>query len=465
MLLDFFVSLQTKPILMKKPSLKNILDLTFFAILVIFSVLVYSTYNRAQQVKQNRLLVNNVSNVNDVLEKVLSNSIDMETGARGFTLTGEEDYLSVYKQGRIDVKTWIDSLVRLTSDHSVKLQNLRKLENLIAARDSISAVMINTRKDKGLQAAVDIVKTGKGKRIMDSIRISVMDNQKEALKVLKANLKYTEENVKARNINFALFTIITLVITTFAYVKIRQMAKLLLKDREIQQNLVDELTIQNRQVNEFASITSHNLRSPAANITALVSMIDADTSLEEYRESFGMLEKISGNLNESLHQLTEVLSIRRNTLVETEKIILADTFNKTLDSLQGQINETQAEISCDFQKAPQLNYPRIYLESIFHNLISNALKYSKPNVKPQVHMWSELSGGQVLLHIKDNGIGIDLNRHGHKMFGMSQKFTNHPDSKGIGLFMTKAQIESMNGTIAVESKPGLGTTFTISFSQ
>lgn len=450
---------------MKNFSLKNILDITFFVILIIFSVLVYSTYNRAQQVKENRLLVNNVSNVNDVLEKILSNSIDMETGARGYTLTGENDYLSVYKQGRVDVKMWVDSLVKLTDDnsHSVKLKDLPKLENLIASRDSISAVMINTRKDFGLEAAVKIVKTGKGKRIMDSIRASVMDNQKEAVKILRANLKYTEENVKARNTNFILFALITLIITIFAYIRIRQMTKTLIADQHIQKNLIDELTVQNRQVNEFASITSHNLRSPAANISALISTVDEDTTLEEYQDAFDMLKSISSTLNDSLDQLMEVLSIRRNTLVETEKMQLIDIFKKTTDSLSGQIDEKNAEITTDFKQAPELNYSRMYLESIFHNLISNALKYSKPDVPAQIQLRSEISGEYLILYIKDNGIGIDLERHGQKMFGMNQKFTNHPDAKGIGLFMTKAQIESLKGQISVESNPGVGTTFKVSF--
>lgn len=449
---------------MKKITLKNALDLTFFAILIVFAILVYSTYNRAQQVKQHRLLVNNVGNVNDVLEKVLSNSIDMETGARGFTITGEEDYLSVYKQGRIDVKLWIDSLKELTRNKSVPLKDLPKLESLIASRDSISAVMINARKEQGLDAAVAIVKTGKGKRIMDSIRVSVMDNQKEALKILKANLKYTEDNVQARNVNFILFAGIMLIIIVFAYIKLRQNTKYVINDRIIQKKLVDELTVQNQQVNEFASITSHNLRSPAANITALISTIDEETTLEEYRSSFDMLKKISTSLNESLNQLMEVLSIRRSKVIETQTMRLQGIFEKTIDSLQGQIKKADAQVTGDFEKAPELTYSRMYLESIFHNLISNALKYRKPDEAPVIRVWSEISGHYLLLHVNDNGIGIDLHKHGHKMFGMNQKFTNHPDSKGIGLFMTKAQIESLNGKIAVESEPGKGTMFTVSFA-
>ena len=449
---------------MKKISLKTAIDATFFAIIIIFSVLVYSTYNRAQLVKQNRLIVNHTSNVNDVLEKILSSTIDIETGARGYTITGEEDYLSVYTKGRENLKIWIDSLKSLNETDEIQLKKLDTLQRLIEAKKNINAEVISARREKGMDAAAEIVKSGRGKEIMDSIRVSVLDYQKSAVRILSINIKQTEENVKARNLNFILFTLATLTIVSFAYYKLRKNAKTLLQDKIIQENLLDELTLQNRQLNEFASITSHNLRSPAANITSLISTIDDDSTIDEYKMLFDMLKKIGQSLNDSLNQLMEVLHIRRNKLVEKETLDFQQIFNKTIDTLQGEMLKSAAVVKADFTNTPQLNYSRIYLESIFHNLISNALKYRDISRIPEINVRTETKGNHIILQVKDNGIGIDLSRHGSKIFGMNQRFTNHTDSKGIGLFMTKTQIESLNGKIAVASELNVGTTFTVTFT-
>ncbi len=449
---------------MKKKSLKTEIDLTFSIVLVVFFVLVYSTYNRAQLVNQNREIVSHVNNVNDILENIMASIVDIETGARGYVITGEEDYLSAYKKSDQNLTTLIDSLQNMNKRNVLKLKKLSTLEKLIESKKLISARMIEERREEGMIAAAAVVKTGRGKALMDSIRMSILDNQKEALRNLSNNIQETKENVNARNNNFLLFTFVTLILLGFSYYQIRKNAKMLLVEKSIQQNLMEELTLQNRQLNEFASITSHNLRSPAANITALIATIDADSEIEEYKSLFEMLKKVGQNLNDSLNQLMEVLHINRNKLIEKEQINFEDVFKKTIESLQGEILNSEAKITSDFSAAPHIMYSPIYLESIFHNLISNALKYRDKNRRPIIALRTDIKGSNLNLYITDNGIGIDLARHGAKMFGMNQRFTDRPDSKGIGLFMTKTQIESMNGKISVASEPNTGSTFTIQFA-
>ena len=71
----------------------------------------------------------------------------------------------------------------------------------------------------------------------------------------------------------------------------------------------------------------------------------------------------------------------------------------------------------------------------------------------------------VTLFFKDNGMGIDLERNRDKIFGLYQRFHNHPDSKGLGLYLVKSQVESLGGSISVESEVDKGTTFTITFKN
>lgn len=112
-----------------------------------------------------------------------------------------------------------------------------------------------------------------------------------------------------------------------------------------------------------------------------------------------------------------------------------------------------------------INFNISYLESILLNLLSNALKY-RSNKRP-LEIWVKTrntSKGIELIFI-DNGLGIDLKRHKNKVFGLYQRFHNHPDSKGIGLYMVQAQVKSLGGNISVKSEVDKGTQFSILFKK
>lgn len=447
---------------MGKISLKTTIDITFIVIVASFAILAYSIHSRSQSVKQNRMIVNHTSNINSVLEKVLSSTIDIETGTRGYTITGDENYLEVYNHGHKNLEIWIDSLRSMNETDEYQSKKLDTLEKLIESKQKVSAMVIKARKEYGMEEAAALIKNGRGKEVMDSIRRSIRDYQDQAVVILSDNLIQTEENVQARNNRFFLFIIVTFTILIFAYIKIRQNTKRLLLDKIIQENLMDELTIQNQQLNDFASITSHNLRSPASNITALIATIEDDSPIEEYKTIFEMLRKVAQNLNDSLNQLMEVLHIKKNR-AEKELLSFQLIYSKTIESLQGEILKSGAIIKADFKEVAEIAYSKIYLESIFHNLISNALKYRALERTPEITIRSERKNNIVYLYVIDNGLGIDLTKNGHKIFGMNQIFHNHPEAKGIGLFMTKTQIESMKGKISVASEVNIGTTFTVMF--
>src|SRR5204862_7039039 len=102
------------------------------------------------------------------------------------------------------------------------------------------------------------------------------------------------------------------------------------------------------------------------------------------------------------------------------------------------IMETNDENVSDFSKAPEMEYSAVYLESIMQNMLSNALKYHSPKRTPIIRFETLKSNDGIMLEITDNGLGIDLKRHGSKIFGLNKVFHDHPEAKGIGLFMTKA---------------------------
>jgi signal transduction histidine kinase len=104
-----------------------------------------------------------------------------------------------------------------------------------------------------------------------------------------------------------------------------------------------------------------------------------------------------------------------------------------------------------------------YMESIFYNLISNAIKYQSGDRKLQINISSYPDGSNVILEVKDNGIGMDLDQSGSKLFGLYQRFHDHVGGKGLGLYLVKTQVEALGGSISVESEVNEGCTFRITF--
>jgi hypothetical protein len=175
----------------------------------------------------------------------------------------------------------------------------------------------------------------------------------------------------------------------------------------------------------------------------------------------GLLKSVSGSLNETMLNLNEVVNIQTNIGLVTEDLNLKKYVLNSLQVLETKIKEKQATVHLNIAAETTVNYNPAYLESILYNLISNAIRYSDPYKELIININLIEEGTTKFLEISDNGIGIDLTRNGNKIFGMYKTFTNHKDSKGIGLFITKNQIEAMGGYITIESELNQGTTFKI----
>jgi signal transduction histidine kinase len=228
-------------------------------------------------------------------------------------------------------------------------------------------------------------------------------------------------------------------------------------------SITDDLRLKNEQLQEFTQIVSHNLRSPVGNILSLLNFIENAETEEERTEYVNLLKEAGSTTLTTLHELNEVLQIKQNRNIERQKLDFEQVFVNVRRMLVARIVETNAVIIRDFSAAPGIEYPNIYLESILLNLLSNALKYHHPDRKPVIHLKTEKVAGKILLSVSDNGQGINMQRYGHQMFKLRKTFHKHPESRGIGLFMIKNQIEAMGGDISVSSVEKEGTTFLIKF--
>lgn len=162
-----------------------------------------------------------------------------------------------------------------------------------------------------------------------------------------------------------------------------------------------------------------------------------------------------------LNILNEVASMQTDINTNKETINLKSYITKTEEILVAEINAKGARIINNVPSELNFSYNPAYMESILLNFISNSIKYSHPHRKPVVTLNAYKEGGRVVLEISDNGLGIDLKKYGKQLFNLHKTFHDNPDARGVGLFITKNQVETLGGKIDVQSDVGKGTTFKI----
>lgn len=224
------------------------------------------------------------------------------------------------------------------------------------------------------------------------------------------------------------------------------------------------LVRQNQQLESFTHISSHNLRAPIANMISLSELLQQTEDPAKRENLIQMLSRSAKGALTTLDDIGMALKVSKDIHQDLVPMRFEDILNKTLMILKGEIRKTEAAIKSDFSACEVIEYPRIYLESIFLNLLSNALKYTSPQRKPEISVQSYCEGGNIRLEVCDNGLGINLDKHRDKVFGLYKTFHRHEDSRGVGLFMTKTQVEAMGGSIEVQSKVGQGTCFIVHFA-
>jgi PAS domain S-box-containing protein len=259
----------------------------------------------------------------------------------------------------------------------------------------------------------------------------------------------------------------TIRVTEFRDITERKIAEQKIVEQNAKlQALTDDLVKKNNQLEEFTQIVSHNLRSPVGNITTLLNFYENAASENERQEYFSLLKESSATTLYMLNEVNEVLKIKQNKNIEKEMLTFSAVLQQVIKLLNAKISQSAAVINADFSESPVIHYPRIYLESIILNLLDNGLKYAHPERKPELHFKTYKDRqGHLYLAVKDNGLGLNLNKYGHYMFKLRKTFHRHPESKGIGLFMIKNQIESMGGEITLTSVENEGSTFFVNFNK
>src|SRR5690606_24852587 len=171
------------------------------------------------------------------------------------------------------------------------------------------------------------------------------------------------------------------------------------------------------------------------------------------------------NMITTMNDLNKLMDTRLEDELPADEVGLAELIQREWENLQTEeIQAAGAKLMADL-KVPYVSLPKVYAESILHNFISNALKYRSSERNPQIEVKTWEESEDIYLAVADNGLGMDLNAVGDKLFGLYKTFHVHKQAKGMGMYLTKMQVEALGGKITVASEPDKGTMFTVSFPR
>ncbi|MCC3154532.1 PAS domain-containing sensor histidine kinase [Hymenobacter sp. BT770] len=238
--------------------------------------------------------------------------------------------------------------------------------------------------------------------------------------------------------------------------------------RELRDNN-EQLTRVNVDLDNFIYTASHDLKAPISNIEgllhALLVELPADTvQADPVQPILELMQDSVNRFKRTIEHLTDVSKLQKEHGLPTEAVDLATVVQDVVLDLEPLIQAADARLEVDVQAAPSVSFSEKNLRSVVFNLLSNALKYRAPDRPPHVRLRARPEESGVVLEVQDNGLGLDAASE-QKMFGMFQRFHDHVEGSGIGLYMVKKMVENAGGRIAVRSELGVGSTFLVYFSR
>lgn len=222
----------------------------------------------------------------------------------------------------------------------------------------------------------------------------------------------------------------------------------------------DELVKHNNELLQFSYTVSHNLRGPVARLLGLSSLMVSEKDADQAKVWVNLIGKTTSELDIIIKDLSKILELRREPLHFRDHVDLSTEWQKSINLLQDSLTGDE-QITADFHALRVIVTVKAMVQSVFYNLLSNALKFRSPDRLLQIQASSQINGENVMITVTDNGLGFDTELYKDKLFRLYTRFHSHVEGRGLGLYLIKSQLEVVRGTISVKSTPGEGASFQV----
>lgn len=444
---------------------------SFFISLIIFAILILVVAFSLKNIYELNNNSNKVIHTYEVqmdLANNLSLLKDIETGARGFALTGNTAYTEPNVLAKPKIKKNILHLQSLIKDNPLQIVKLDSLKQLINLKIASSREIINVRKQLGLNAAIKIISTQKGKRIMDDIRkLSYNMDKLEEESLIDRN-KIAVDSYFLAQLYVVLGGVISILIATFLMIINNQSFKLkkhLLKSEEV-------LTVALSSKQQFLSNMSHEIRTPMNAILGFTKIMLKTDLAPKQKQYLDAIKTSSDGLIILIDDILDLAKVDAGKMTFEEiPFKMESSISSMIQVFDLKIKEHNLELIKEYDsKIPEvLLGDKVRLHQILLNLLGNALKFTtKGKIIVAVRLLNEdEETATIEFAITDTGIGIADDELEY-IFENFQQATSSSSrifgGTGLGLGICKQLVEKQGGTISVKSKINEGATFSFTLS-
>ena len=473
--------------------------------LVILVLLGWLTYRDITTARAATQKVDRTYTVLQKLDEVFSALKDAEAGQRGYVITGEKKYLEPYYKATGDFDRKFSALRDLIRGNSRQQKTIDGIELVMRKKLATLKETIEIRRAKGYRVARRTVETGIGEKLMDDIRSKMAEARDEETRLLKE--RSAAQVIAGRRLIGAILAggllSLALLLTAFLFLEKEVIRRIKVEEelrihQEGLEALVEErtrdlvianshlrkeismreraeedlrksmenLARSNKELDQFASVASHDLQSPLRTVAGFVELLG-----ERYKGKLDEKadEYIARAVNGAKRMSVLIHDLYVYSRIGTEgkrfsAVNMGTLLKGAVDNLKEIIDENKAVITCD--ELPEVEGDDTQLIQLFQNLIGNAVKFRRKDASPNIRISAERKQGEWVFGVHDNGIGIEP-RHYERIFDIFQRLHTSDEypGTGLGLALCKKIMERHGGRIWIESRPGEGSSFYFSITR
>ncbi|HMJ68860.1 MAG TPA: CHASE3 domain-containing protein [Cyclobacteriaceae bacterium] len=399
-------------------------------------------------------------------EQVLVNMMHLETGERGYVITGDSSFLEPYGVVTASINDNISSLIAAAEGDEAKSALVEELKSMVQRKTGIIFEIMQARRES-FEKAQAIVMKGEGKKTMDGIRGIVRRIQALEATTFGSGAVYSVQQLDTFRYAFAGALVIPAVIVLFLFYSINNNLN---KREEASGQLSkanQEITQLNKDLEAFTYSVSHDLRAPLRSVDGYANILLEDYGHvldDEAKRTIAVIAKNGRRMGRLIDDLLDFSRLGRKEL-QWMSLSMEDMVNTVIS----EIRETPAynpNASIEIKSLPVVTADHKMMRQVWHNLISNALKYSGKSEKPAVEIGSFTRDNNICYYVRDNGVGFNM-QYVSKLFGVFQRLHHNEEFEGTGagLALTKRIIDRHAGTVWAEGALNEGATFYFSLPQ
>ena len=400
------------------------------------------------------------------LQRLGSLMTEAESGQRGYLLTGDPAYLTPYRDAVLNLPKRRAALQASEQAQTTPWLRSEALDPLIEAKMAELRDSVNTAREQGLEAARRLVLTSQGRILMDDIRREI-DNEQDSISrnLERLDLQTTQESrAAAWALILSNAAILGIVFWSFrllqAEVSVRQQAEAAVGELNHKlQVQIEELKLVNSELEAFSYSVSHDLRAPLRHINGFVELLNQDMGPGDAksRRYLGIISDSGKQMGRLIDDLL-VFSRMSRTEMQKNRVSLEELADQCIDDLKEEA--LGRVIQWKRRPLPMVEGDRTLLYQVFFNLISNAVKYSRPRQTAEIEIGGEARDKELVLYVRDNGVGFDM-QYSHKLFGVFQRLhrAEEFEGTGIGLANVRRIVHRHGGRTWAEGKLNEGATF------